>query len=141
MAQGIGRSRGGRTTKLHALVDGLGRPLAFALTAGNSHDAPTAPELFNHPTPPLAVCADKAYDSQHVRQAIQDDGAIPVIPYRSNAIQPNRINKRLYRQRNIIERFFCRCKDMRRLSQRFDKLARNFLAAVYIFAIRSWLNN
>jgi transposase len=118
----------------------MGRPLAFALTAGNSHDAPLVPELLNHPTPPLAVCADKAYDSQHVRQAIRDDGAVPVIPYRANAINPRPYDKRLYRQRNIIERFFCRCKDMRRLSQRFDKLARNFLAAVYLFAIRRWLS-
>lgn len=122
------------------MVDGLGRPLAFALTPGNSHDALTAPELLNHPTPPLAVCADKAYDSQHVRQAIRDDGAVPVIPYRSNTLHPKPYDKRLYRKRNLIERFFCRCKDMRRLSQRFDKLARNFLAAVHLFAIRRWLS-
>jgi transposase len=97
------------------------------------------PQLLNHPTPPLAVCADKAYDSQHVRQAIQDDGAVPVIPYRSTAIKPKPYNKRLYRERNCVERFFCRLKDMRRLSQRFDKLARNFLAAVHLFSIRLWL--
>jgi transposase len=118
----------------------LGRPLAFTLTPGNSHDALAAPELLNHLTPPLAVCADKAYDSQHVRQAIRDDGAVPVIPYRSNNKNPKPYDKRLYRERNIIERFFCRFKDMRRLSQRFDKLARNYLAAVHLFAIRRWLS-
>ena len=122
------------------MVDGLGRPLDFVLTGGHVHDAPILPELLNHPTPPLAVCADKAYDSQHVRRAIKDDGAIPVIPYKSSAKHPKPYNKRLYRERNIIERFFCRCKDMRRLSQRFDKLARNFLAAIYLFAIRRWIN-
>jgi transposase len=122
------------------VVDGLGRPLAFALTGGQAHDATVLPELLNHPVPPLAVCADKAYDSQHVRQAIKDDGAMPVIPYRVNTRHPKPIDTQLYRQRNIVERFFCRCKDMRRLSQRFDKLARNFLAAVYLFAIRSWIN-
>lgn len=110
------------------------------LTGGHAHDAPVLPELLAHQTPPLAVCADKAYDSQHVRQAIRDDGAIPVIPYKSNAVNPKSYNKRIYRERNIIERFFCRFKDMRRLSQRFDKLARNFLAAVHLFAIRRWLN-
>ena len=122
------------------MVDGLGRPLNFVLTGGDAHDAPILPELLNHPTPPLAVAADKAYDSQHVRKAIKDDGAIPVIPYKSNAKHPKPYNKQLYRERNIIERFFCRCKDMRRLSQRFDKLARNFLAAIHLFAIRRWLN-
>jgi transposase len=140
LAQGIGRSRGGRTTKLHALVDGLGRPLAFTLTGGNAHDAPVLPTLLTHPTAPLALCADKAYDSQNVRQAIKDDGAIPVIPYKSNAKHSKPYNKRLYRERNLIERFFCRCKDIRRISQRFDKLARNFLAAVHLFAIRTWLS-
>ena len=93
-----------------------------------------------HPTPPLALCADKAYDSQYVRQAVADEGAIPVIPCRSNARYPTPYDRRLYRERNVIERFFCRFKDLRRLSQRFDKLARNFLAAVYLFAIRRWLS-
>jgi transposase len=116
----------------------MGRPLAFVLTGGEAHDATVVPQLLNHPTPALAICADKAYDSQHVRQALKDEGTVPVIPYRSNHKHPKPYNKRLYRERNIIERFFCRCKDMRRLSQRFDKLARNFLAAVYLFAIRRW---
>ncbi len=122
------------------MVDGLGRPLNFILTGGQAHDAPVLPELLSHPASPLAVCADKAYDSQHARQAIRDDGAVPIIPYRANAARPKPYNKKLYRRRNIVERFFCRLKDMRRLSQRFDKLARNFLAAVHIFAIRSWIN-
>ena len=122
------------------MVDGLGRPLGFVLTGGEAHDAPVLPQLLNHPTPPLAVCADKAYDSKHVRQAIRDDGAVPVIPYKSNAKKPRPYNKRLYRERNQVERFFCRLKDMRRLSQRFDKLARNYLAAVHLFSIRLWLS-
>lgn len=123
------------------MVDGLGRPLAFTLTGGDAHDAPILPTLLTHPTAPSALCADKAYDSQHIRQALKDMGATPVIPYRSNTKRPKRYNKRLYRERNIIERFFCRFKDMRRLSQRFDKLARNYLAAVHLFAIRRWLSH
>lgn len=138
-AQSIGRSRGGRTTKLHALVDGLGRPLDFVLTGGEVHDGPILPELLNQPTPPLAICADKGYDSTASRQAIIDDGAVPVIPYRSNTLNPKPYDKRLYRERNLVERFFCRMKDTRHLSQRFDKLARNFLAAVDLFSIRLWL--
>jgi len=122
------------------VVDGLGRPLDFVLTGGEAHDAPVLPQLLTHPTPPLAICADKAYDSKHVRQAIRDDGAVPVIPYRSNAGHPQPYNKRLYRERNLVERFFCRLKDMRRLAQRFDKLARNYLAAVHLFSIRLWLS-
>ena len=122
------------------MVDGLGRPLAFVLTGGQAHDAPILPELLGHPTAPLAVVADKAYDSQAVRQAIRDDGALPVIPARVTARNPQPHDERLYKLRNIVERFFCRCKDMRRIATRFDKLARNFLAALYLFATRFWLS-
>ena len=122
------------------MVDGRGRPLAFVLTGGSAHDAPVLPQLLTHPAPPLAICADKAYDSQSIRQTIRDEGAMPVIPCRSNAIRPQPYDKNLYRERNIVERFFCRLKDMRRLAQRFDKLAKNYLAAVHLFSIRLWLN-
>lgn len=98
------------------------------------HDAPVLPALLGHPKPPLAVVADKAYDSRTVRQAIADDGALPVIPARRNAKNPVPHDERLHRLRNIVERFFCRCKDMRRITPRFDKLARNFLAALDLFA-------
>lgn len=121
------------------MVDGLGRPLAFVLTGGQAHDAPVLPALLGHPIAPLAIVADKAYDSQAIRQAIRDDGAMPVIPVRITAKRQQRHDRRLYRLRNIVERFFCRLKDLRRLATRFDKLARNFLAAIYLFAARLWL--
>lgn len=122
------------------MVDGLGRPLAFILTGGQAHDAPILPDLLGHPVAPLAVVADKAYDSQAIRQAIRDDGALPVTPARVTAKNPPPHDERLYRLRNIVERFFCRLKDMRRVATRFDKLARNFLAAIYLFAARLWVS-
>jgi transposase len=122
------------------VVDGRGRPLKFILTGGQAHDAPALPELLGHGTPPLAVCADKAYDSRAIRQAIKDDGAIPVIPCRATNKEQIPYDTRLYRERNIVERFFCRLKDMRRIAQRFDKHADNFLSAVYLFSIRLWVN-
>lgn len=122
------------------MVDGLGRPLAFVLTGGQAHDAPVLPALLDHPIAPLAVVADKAYDSQAIRQAIRDDGALPVIPVRITTKRQQRHDRRLYRLRNIVERFFCRLKDLRRIATRFDKLARNFLAALYLFATRLWVS-
>lgn len=122
------------------MVDGLGRPLAFVLTGGQAHDAPLLPALLDHPVAPLAVVADKAYDSEAIRQAIRDDGAVPVIPVRITAKRQQRYDRRLYRLRNIVERFFCRLKDMRRVATRFDKLAQNFLAAIYLFATRFWVS-
>ncbi len=86
------------------------------------------------PVPPFAVAADKAYDSQKVRQQIKDGGALPVIPSRSNAKKKAYCPKRIYRRRHKIENFFCRLKDWRRVATRYDKLARNFLSATRLIA-------
>ena len=83
--QAIGISRGGRTTKIHAVVDSKGRPLNFTVTGGQVHDSQVVEEVLNTPRSPLAVSADKAYDSKEARQQIKDGGALPVIPSRSNA--------------------------------------------------------
>ena len=89
--------------------------------------------------PPLAIVADKAYGSKKIRQQIADEGALAVIPSKSNARNPIPHDANLYAMRNIVERFFCTMKDMRRLSSRFEKLARNFKSMLYLFAIRCWL--
>lgn len=83
--------------------------------------------------------ADKAHSSKAIRQAIANEGAIAVIPYKSNARQPIPHDPDVYAMRNLVERFFCRMKDMRRLTTRYEKLKRNFLAMVHSFAIRCWI--
>ena len=98
------------------------------------------PDLLKDAGAPLAVVADKAYGSRAIRQIIADDGALAVIPSKSNARDPIPHDAGLYKMRNIVERFFCTMKDMRRLATRFEKLTRNFLAMVHIFAIRLWIN-
>ncbi len=62
------------------------------------------------------------------------------MPYRANAKAPKPYDKRLYRERNLIEGFFCKLKDMRRLLERVDILAGNFVAGTHIIAIRRWIN-
>ena len=88
----------------------------------------------------LAIVADKAYGSNAIRQAIANEGAIAVIPSKSNARHPIAHDPDIYAQRNLVERFFCRMKDMRRLTTRYEKLKRNFMSMIHIFAIRCWLN-
>jgi transposase len=95
--------------------------------------------VLNTPRPPLAVSADKAYDSEKVRQTIRDDGALPVIPSRSNASKKAYCPKRLYRRRHKIENYFCRIKDWRRIATRFDKLARNYHAAADLVGALYWI--
>ena len=89
---------------------------------------------------PLAIVADKAYGSSKIRQQIADEGALAVIPSKRNAKRPIPHDPNLYAARNIVECFFCRMKDMRRLATRFEKTAANFRSMLYLFAARCWAN-
>ena len=139
-SQAIGRSRGGRTTKIHALTDRLCRPLAFLLTGGQVADC-TAGALLLERLPACRVLhADKGYDSDAIRGQIEARGAAPNIPPKANRRWKGCFSPVLYRARNAIERMFCRLKDFRRIATRYDRLAANFLAAVCLAATVSfWL--
>lgn len=137
-AQAIGRSRGGRTTKIHAVVDGQGRPLAFTLSAGHRHDGPIAPALVEA-LPAARLCAaDAAYDSDAFRQLLIARGTLPVIPNSPTRKRRHPFDPLAYRLRNLIERAFCRLKDWRRIATRYDKLAANYAAAVSIAIFVTW---
>ena len=83
---------------------------------------------------------DKGYDSDAIRRQVEGMGAMPNIPPRSNRLWKNCFSPVLYRDRNAIERMFCRLKDFRRIATRYDRLTINFLAAVSIAATVSyWL--
>src|ERR1035437_2455948 len=137
--QAIGISRGGRTTKIHAIVDSKGRPLSFMVTGGQGHDRRVVEEILNPPRSPLAVTADKAYDCEKVRQQIKDEGALPITPSRYTALKKAYCPKRIYRRRHKIENFYCRIKDWRRIATRYDKLARNYLAAPTLIGALYWI--
>ena len=137
----IGASRGGRTTKIHALTDDFGRPVAFALTPGNVHDLTGARAVLDIVRPRRRLLADRAYDARSLRDWLEERGAQAVIPPNPTRKHPHAYNKRAYRARNLIERMFCRLKDFRRVATRYDKLARNFLSAVLIAAATIWWCN
>jgi transposase len=109
------------------------------VTGGQVHDSQVVEAVLATPRPPLTVTGDKAYDSREVRQKIRDEGALPIIPSRSNATKKAYCPKRLYRRRHKIENYFCRIKDWRRIATRFDKLARNFLAAAALVGALYWI--
>ncbi len=135
----LGRSRGGLTTKIHAVVDAQGLPIRLGLTAGQAHDAPAALELLDRLAPRTIVLGDKAYDANGIRDLIEAQGAVPNIPAKSNRKWKPCFSKTLYRQRNLVERFFSKLKHFRRISTRYDKLADNFLAMVKLASMRLWL--
>ena len=135
----MGRSRGGLTTKIHALTDARGLPIKLALTPGQTHDALGAAVLLNNLRRGAIVLADKAYDADWIRHQIEAQGAAPNIPDKSNRTQPHGFSNTLYKDRNRIERFFNRIKHCRRVATRFEKHAANFLAMLKLAAVQLWL--
>jgi transposase len=136
----IGRSRGGRTTKIHALTDADCRPIAFMLTGGNVADCKAGAALLAHLPDCEILHGDKGYNSNAIREQVQDRGALPNIPPKANRKWKNCFSPFLYRNRNAIERMFCRLKDFRRVATRYDRNAVNFLSAVCLAAVVSyWL--
>ena len=132
-AQGDGRSRGGPSTKIHALADALGNPYALMLTAGQDHDLACAEPLLEHANPG-AIIADKAYDADALINKLMDHGVNPAIPPKAGRKDKRECDFALYCERNLIERFFNKIKHFRGIATRYGKLARNYLATVQLVA-------
>ena len=114
--------------------------MKFELTPGQAHDAPVCETLLTGLQPSQSVLADKAYDADWIRNMIWEQGAIDVIPSKSNRKIPKEFDKELYRLRNKIERFFCRLKSsFRRIATRYEQTSRNFLAMIKLASVRLWL--
>ena len=138
--QAIGRSRGGLSSKIHALVDALGKPLAFLLTPGQADDLVGADALLPQMTANRLI-ADTAFDAdKRVLAPLAAAGKSAVIPPRSNRLAPREFDRELYKARHLIENFFCKLKQFRAIATRYNKTARNFLAAVHLTAATIWLN-
>ncbi|SEP42113.1 Transposase [Methylobacterium sp. UNC300MFChir4.1] len=135
-AQAIGPSRGGQTTKIHALTDVLGRPGVLLLTPGNASDVTTVPAvLAEAPGRIQRLAADKGYDADWLRADLRKSGITPVIPGKRGRKRKIRHDKSRYRERWRIEATFNRLKDFRRIATRYDKLARNYASALALAAV------
>ena len=129
-------SRGGRNTKIHALVDSLGNPLAFLLSYGNDHDSKHAIALLNQINIEGSnILGDKAYGAKAIRDHIESQGASYTIPPKSDVPDPWSVDWYTYKERRLVECFFQKLKWFRRVFTRYDKLDASFLAFVYIAAI------
>ena len=136
----LGRSRGGLGTKIHASNNQDGLPLKLELTPNQANDAPPCGTLLTGLQPGQWVLADKAYDVNWIRNMIWEQGAIDVIPSKSNRKIPKEFDKVMYRQRNKIERFFGRLKaSFRRIATRYEHTSANFLAMIKLACVRLWL--
>ncbi|MFI1401167.1 IS5 family transposase [Streptomyces sp. NPDC020681] len=136
--QALGRSRGGLTTKVHMLADRLGRPLRLRVTPGQASDITAAPDLLEGQEAD-AVLADKAYDSNDLRNQIAAMKAQAVIPSKRNrkVFIPHDVE--IYKHRNRIERCFNRLKHFRRFATRYDRRTIHFTGFVHLAAAMIWL--
>jgi transposase len=108
------------------------------VTPGQLGDVRVAAALISAVPPGARLAADAAYDSDGLRRFLAERGTLPVIPNNPTRKSTHPFDETAYRQRNLIERMFCRLKDWRRLATRYDKLASSFAAAVAIAAIIIW---
>jgi Transposase and inactivated derivatives len=138
--QAIGRSKGGLSTKIHALVDALGNPLAFLLTPGQAHDLQGADALLPQMQADTLL-ADKAFDAdERVIEPLLAAGKTLVIPPKANRKVQRSFDNEMYKARHLIENFFCKLKQFRAIATRYDKTARNFLAGIQLAAAVILLN-
>jgi transposase len=130
----LGRSRGGSGTKAHVRVSGLGLPTKFVLTAGQAADITQADALLDGTTPEVVI-ADKGYDKRALVERIEAMGAEAVIPTQKDRKEQRDIDRDRYKDRNLVERFWSKAKQYRRVATRYDKTARNFLAFLHIASV------
>lgn len=117
-------------------MDALGNPVYVQLSAGNLHDVSVAEDTLSHvEISDSIVMADKAYGSKAFRQSIIDAGGRYCIPPKSNESDPWECDWWQYKERHVVECFFQKLKQFRRVATRYDKLATRFLAFVHIACI------
>jgi len=136
--QGLGRSKGGFTSKIHAKVDALGNPLKFIITPGQESDFCQSSNMLENTTDAYAIC-DRGYDSNDFRDDIRNQNCIPVIPGKRNRVVQIDYDKHIYRERNLIERFFSKIKYYRRIFSRFDKSMKSFVSFLSFVGAIIWL--
>src|SRR5215831_425745 len=122
----MGRSRGGLTSKIHVVVDGNGLPVQLGLTGGQAHDNRLCSVLLRQLPRRARLLADRGYDAGWIRAFVAERGAWANIPPKCNRKDPICFSPYLYRDRNLVERFFNKIKHCRRVATRYDKLAANY---------------
>jgi transposase len=135
----MGRSRGGLTTKIHALVDARGLPIALKLTPGQAHDGRSAVDMLDTLGEGDVLLADRAYDSDDLRLEMAARGAWANIKPMPGRKRRPAFSAFLYRYRNLVERFFNKLKHFRAIATRFEKHSENYLALVKLASAKIWM--
>jgi transposase len=137
-SQSMGRSRGGLTSKIHAVVDTNGLPVRLGFTTGEAHDNRLALSLLSRLRAGSMLLADRGYDADWIRAFASERSSWANVPPKCKRRQPICFSPHLYRARNLIERFFNKIRECRRVATRYDKLAANYLAFIQLASIMLW---
>lgn len=129
----IGKTKGGINTKVTVVCDENLNPIEFQIDSGNRSDMKIGEEIIEGVDKGTIMVADKGYNSEKIRDKLRNRKIRPVIPYKSNSKKRRKISsKKLYKKRNVIERFFLKIKKFRRVNTRYDKLSLTFQSFVVI---------
>jgi transposase len=141
ISNALGRSRGGFSTKIHALVDTKGRPLHVQLTPGQQHESTVAAAIIENHARGKAFIADTGYDSDAIRNQLRSMRIKPVIHANPTRKKKPRLDRRRYAVRYRVEVFFHDLKRFRALATRFEKTSRNYLALLQVACSMIWLQD
>ncbi len=136
--EALGKSRGGTSTKIHAVTEGLGRCIDFVLTEGQAHESTQLERLLEGKSVENVI-ADKGYDSDRIRKYIVDIGGKAVIPCNRARIEIFDYDEHVYKERYLVEGFFQFIKRFRRIGTRYEKRAENFAGMIMIACVLQWL--
>ena len=139
--EGLGKTKGGRNTKISACVTAEGNALKIEIIPGNHHESTCATSTLGDQLSGCTVLADKAYDSKAIRDFITHHDGTPNIPSRKNAKNPAAYDKTVGKQRRVVENYFCRIKRYRRVATRYEKLAVTYLSFVTLASLMDWAKN
>jgi len=136
--RGLGKTKGGRNSKLDACVNGQGKPLFILLRPGNEHEILTAEQTLGEVAGKV-VLADRGYDSDRLREQIMKAGGVAIIPGKTNRKSTVFYLPEIGRRRRVVENFFSRIKRHRRINTRYDRLSETYMAFVSLPAIADWV--
>ena len=136
--RGLGKSKGGRNSKLNACVNLRGKALAILLRPGNEHEPKSAREVLGDVTG-IVVLGDRGFDDDKLRDHIKTGGGVALIPGKTNRKEQPFYIPEIGRQRRVVENFFARIKRYRRVNTRYDRLAETFMAFVNLAALADWI--
>jgi transposase len=130
-SQAIGKSKGGWTTKILALTDALGNLVRFVLLPGQRYDTIGVQPLIRG-LEFGALIADKAFDANWIIEELNERGAAIVISQRQQRLAPLDIDEEMYKWRHLVENFFCKLKEFKRIAMRACKTDQSFKALIYL---------